>query len=139
VEKRGLLLFGAFNYAHVADVLVRLPEIHSAQQYAQRALERIAHRDRAGEALAYRTLHRASLLDPAIGDPKELLERALASARRSASRRELALTELCGAEHDLLIGNDAAAARALHAAGAAFREMDMTFYERQVRGLLSRT
>jgi hypothetical protein len=139
VEKRGLLLFGAFNYAHVADVLVRLPEIHSAQQYAQRALERIAHRDRAGEALAYRTLHRASLLDPAIGDPKELLERALASARRWGSRRELGLTELCRAEHALLLGDDAAAARALEEAGAAFREMDMTFYERQVQGLQRRS
>jgi hypothetical protein len=139
VEKRGLLLFGAFNYAHVADVLVRLPEIQSAQQHAQRALERIAHRDRAGEALAYRTLHRASLLDPTIGDPNELLERAFTSARRSASRRELAMTELCRAEHHLLLGDDRAAARALDEAGAAFREMSMTFYERQVHVLQGRS
>lgn len=139
MEKRGLLLFGGFSYGHVSDVLVRLGDMAGAEQYAQRALERLAHRDRAGEALAYRTLHRISRVEPTTGDPNELLERARASARRWASRRELALTELCRAERDLVLGDATAAAAALDQAGSAFRDMGMTFYERQVQALQSRS
>ncbi len=130
LERRRLFLFGSFTLAHVADALLRARSIEQATQYAQRALERAAHRDTSGEALAHRTLAGVHAQTNAPDAARAALARAFDCARRGGSRREMALTQMCAIEHGTLEGE--ALANAVAEATTAFREMKMPFHERQL-------
>lgn len=102
LERRGIGLFVSSCFASFADALLAIGDIAGAHDYAQRALNRAAQKDRLGEASAHRTLARihAAGLRGELGQPalegrvQEALSSALASAQFRKSRRDLALTRL---------------------------------------------
>jgi hypothetical protein len=105
--------------------------------FARRALERAQRKDSIGETAAHRALARSALLSD--GDRKQVvehLERAMFSAERRGSRREIAITRLLRGEAERAWGEPEASRADLSSAASAFEDMAMASYAGRARGLL---
>ncbi|HEX6272286.1 MAG TPA: AAA family ATPase, partial [Polyangiaceae bacterium] len=81
MENRGARLFISFNHAYLSDALLAVGETEQATDYARRALDRAAVKDRLGEAMAHRTLARIAEQGGREAVAHEHLDAALAAAR----------------------------------------------------------
>lgn len=144
LEARDFGLYLSFVYTCLAEALYESEQPELAGTYAQRALKRAEQGDPQGEIPAYRVLAR---LSRQRGDAWQLTEepigRAFALADKRASRRELALISLCGAELVAAPG-PAGSLAALRERGlmdleetlAALNEMRMPWYAARAERLL---
>ena len=130
MENRGARLFISFNHAYLSDALLAAGETEQATDYARRALDRAAQKDRLGEAMAHRTLARIAQKGGREAEAHEHLDAALASARARGSARDLAVSELELGGFHAHRGERAEAERAFEAAERGFSELAMTAYER---------
>jgi class 3 adenylate cyclase/tetratricopeptide (TPR) repeat protein len=140
IEGRGMRLFLSCNYAYLAEALADAGEEGAARDYARRALERAAQKDPIGETSSYRTLARLSPRLRGSGDDAAdtHLTKAMASAERRGSPREVALTHLLRGELEGASGDRETARASLEAARAAFERMHMPGYALEARRLLAR-
>jgi tetratricopeptide (TPR) repeat protein len=129
MENRGARLFISFNHAYLSDALLAAGETEQATDYARRALDRAAQKDRLGEAMAHRTLARIAQKGGRESEAHEHLDAALASAHARGSARDLAVSELELGGFHAQRGERADAERAFEAAQRGFSELAMTAYE----------
>jgi class 3 adenylate cyclase/tetratricopeptide (TPR) repeat protein len=130
MESRGARLFISFNHAYLSDALLAVDETEQAAVHARRALDRGAHSDRLGEAMALRTLARIAQQSGRETEARAHLDAALASARARDSARDLAVTELARGGFHARRGERTEAERALDAARRGFSALGMATYER---------
>jgi tetratricopeptide (TPR) repeat protein len=128
LEAHGPRTFGSLCCAYLAEALCEAHQPELAQEYAQRALQKVEHGDVLGETFAYHALARAA---HAQGRPhavtKAALDRALASARAHDCPREVTLTRLVAAE--LAPGDERGVAREIAAqARHEFERMGMRWH-----------
>jgi class 3 adenylate cyclase/tetratricopeptide (TPR) repeat protein len=130
LEARDKRLFISLSYGWLAEAMLGTGRYQQARDYAARALRRARHRDRWGEAMAYRVLARLPVAHRRHS-PDYYLDAAMRSAKARQSPHEEAVTLLDRAQIAAAVGRETEAAALIARAYAAFTAMDMTWYLRQ--------
>ena len=127
----------SLNYGWLTEMMAAVGDYHQARDYARRTIMRARHKDRTGEAMAYRALARLAAAGRMRRSPNHYLRGARASAAARGSAHEAAANQLCEAEIALDAGDSARALSLLDQADAAFARMDMRRHAEQAARLRS--
>jgi tetratricopeptide (TPR) repeat protein len=131
IAKRNGRFITSLNYGWLVDCSAALDLHDEARRHAARLFNRARQRDWLGIGMGCRALARVANDAGEAARAVHLLAMADRYAQARASRRELAMNQLCRAQMALARGHRADADAPLDAASRAFDDMGMAWYRRQ--------
>lgn len=136
LEREHKSLFISLNFGWLSEILVAYGQLHSARQYATRALRRARDHDRLGGAMACRALARAAATGRYNRTPAHYLMRAAQNAALRQSPHELAMNTFCEAELAHAEGRQRDWQALAMAAAEGFQNLGMHWHLDRVQSLL---
>lgn len=136
LEREGKALFISLNFGWLSEILVAYGQLHTARQYAARALRRAHDSDRLGGAMACRALARAARTGRFHRSPAHYLRLAAQNASLRQAPHELALNEFCAAELALADGRRQDAQAMLESAARRFEDLGMDWHLGRAKTLM---